>query len=311
MRAVLDEREFVEVETPILHHTQGGATARPFRTHVNAYDVDMTLRIALELYLKRAVVGGIERVYELGRNFRNEGLDSTHHPEFTMLEAYQAYGDYRSMAKLTRDIVIAAARAVGRTVVPDGQGGEIDLTPDWREVRLYEVVSAAVGDEVTPTISTRHAGELAAAHDLEVQPGWDQGQIVVELFERLVEKRLREPTFVMDYPRSVRPLARAHRDTPGLSEAWDLVIGGVEVGTGYSELADPVDQREQLVQQARRAAAGDLEAMRLDEDFLTAMEYGFPPTGGMGLGIDRVLGLLTGTGIRETILFPLVRPRSD
>jgi len=309
LRSELERRDFVEVETPILQYTQGGATARPFRTHMNAFDVDMTLRIALELHLKRAVVGGVERVYEIGRNFRNEGLDSTHHPEFTMLEVYQAYGDYRSMAQLSRELIVASARAVDRTRVPDGRGGEVDLEQEWRELRLYDAVSAAVGEELTPATSLDRAREIAAAHCVEVQPHWQQGELVVEIFEQLVEETLRTPTFVLDYPRSVRPLARAHRSEAGLAEAWDLVIAGVEIGTGYSELSDPVDQRQQLVEQARRGAAGDVEAMELDDDFLTALEYGMPPTGGMGIGIDRVMRLITGSGIRETILFPLVRPR--
>jgi len=309
LRSELERRDFVEVETPILQYTQGGATARPFRTHMNAFDVDMTLRIALELHLKRAVVGGVERVYEIGRNFRNEGLDSTHHPEFTMLEVYQAYGDYRSMAQLSRELIVASARAVDRTRVPDGRGGEVDLEQEWRELRLYDAVSAAVGEELTPATSLDRAREIAAAHCVEVQPHWQQGELVVEIFEQLVEETLRTPTFVLDYPRSVRPLARAHRSEAGLAEAWDLVIAGVEIGTGYSELSDPVDQRQQLVEQARRGAAGDFEAMELDDDFLTALEYGMPPTGGMGIGIDRVMRLITGSGIRETILFPLVRPR--
>jgi len=308
IRAELDVRDFVEVETPLLHNLQGGAAARPFRTHFNAFDLDMTLRIALELHLKRAVIGGVERVYEIGRIFRNEGLDSTHHPEFTMLEAYEAYGDYLTMADLTQHLVVTSARAVDATVIPDGRGGEVDLTGTWQQRRLHDLVSEALAQEVTPQTPVDRLRWIAAERDIPLLEHWEAGDIVLELYEQLVEFDLLEPTFVMDYPRATRPLARRHRSTPGLAEAWDLVIAGVEIGTGYSELSDPVEQRELLVAQARRGAGGDLDAMTLDEDFLAALEYGMPPTGGMGLGIDRVLRLLSGTGIRDTILFPLVRP---
>jgi lysyl-tRNA synthetase, class II len=308
VRGTIDRHGFVEVETPVLQSSHGGAAARPFVTHVNAFDQRMTLRIALELHLKRAIVGGVERVYEIGRIFRNEGIDSTHSPEFTMLEAYQAYGDYDTMADLTRELVVEAAGAIGRTVVPDGRGGEIDLTAPWRRVTLHQAVSGAVGEDVSIDTDVERLRKLAANHDVELVPGWGHGEIVLELFEKLVEHTLTEPTFVVDYPESVRPLARPHRDDPRLVEAWDLVIGGVELGVAYSELVDPVIQRERLVEQSLRAAQGDPEAMDLDEDFLRALEYGMPPTGGMGLGIDRLLMLLMDVGIRETILFPMVKP---
>jgi len=309
LRSELDTRGFVEVETPMLHHVHGGAAARPFQTHINAFDLDMSLRIALELHLKRAVIGGIERVYEIGRTFRNEGLDSTHHPEFTMLEAYEAYGDYLSMAALTQQLIVACAEAVDRTVVPDGCGGEIDLRSEWPRIPLHDLVSSAVGEAVTPQTPLSRLSRLAAAHGVDLLPQWRAGDVVVELYEKLVEGQLRQPTFVIDYPRSTRPLARSHRTTEHLAESWDLVIAGVEIGTGYSELNDPVEQRQQLVEQASQAAAGVAEAMLLDEEFLAALEHGMPPTGGMGMGVDRVLRALTGAGIRETILFPLVRPR--
>ena len=310
VRRTLDRRGYTEVETPVLQASHGGAAARPFATRVNAFDQEMTLRIALELHLKRAIVGGIERVFEIGRIFRNEGVDSTHHPEFTMLEAYEAYGDYDSMAELTTEIVLEAARAAGRTVVPDGRGGEVDLEGPWRRVALHEAVSEAVGEVVTIDTGAGRLRELAAKHDVDLQPGWGHGEIVLELFEKLVEHTLVRPTFVRDYPASVRPLARPHRDDPRLTEAWDLVIGGVELAVAYTELVDPVIQRERLVAQSLLAAEGDPEAMDLDEDFLRALEYGMPPTGGMGLGIDRLAMILMGVGIRETILFPLVKPEA-
>jgi lysyl-tRNA synthetase class 2 len=308
LRATLDADGYLEVETPLLQPLHGGAAARPFTTHLNAFDMPMYLRIAIELYLKRLVVGGVDRVFEIGRNFRNEGVDSTHSPEFTMLEAYAAYGDYDSMAELTRELVLGAARALGRTVVPDGRGGEIDLEQPWQHVTVHGAVSTAVGSEVTVETPAEELRALAERHDVALQPDWDAGEIALELFEKLVEHTLIQPTFVRDYPSSVRPLARPHRSVPGLVEAWDLVIGGVELGVAYSELVDPVEQRQRLVEQSLKAAGGDPEAMQLDEDFLRALEYGMPPTGGMGLGIDRLVMLLMGTGIRETIAFPLLRP---
>ena len=308
LRATLDRRGYVEVETPVLQVVHGGAAARPFATHVNALDLDVTLRIATELFLKRLVVGGIERVYELGKTFRNEGIDATHFPEFTELEAYEAYGDYDSMAELTRALVLDAARALGRTVVPDGQGGEIDLEAPWRDATIHGLVSEAVGEDVDPGTPLGRLVALAGKHDVVLQPGWDAGEVVLELYEKLVEHTLLQPTFVRDYPTSVRPLARPHRDDPRLTEAWDLIIAGVELAPAYSELVDPVEQRRRLTEQSLRAAGGDPEAMALDEDFLRALEHGAPPMGGMGLGVDRLVMLLTGTNIRETILFPLVRP---
>jgi lysyl-tRNA synthetase class 2 len=299
---------FVEVETPQLQVVHGGASARPYRTHVNAWDLDVTLRIALELYLKRAVVGGIDRVFEIGKNFRNEGWDTTHSNEFTMLEFYEAYGDYDTVADRTRDLVLACARAVGRTTVPDGRGGEVDLEQPWRSATLHELVSEAVGESVTTQTPREQLLVLAARHEVALQPSWDAGEIVLELYEQLVEDELLAPTFVRDYPVSVRPLARSHRDDPGLAEAWDLVVAGTELATGYSELVDPVEQRRRLTEQSVKAAGGDPEAMQLDEDFLRALEHGAPPMGGQGMGIDRLLMLLTGLGVRDVILFPLVRP---
>jgi lysyl-tRNA synthetase class 2 len=308
LRDSLHERGYLEVETPMLQLLHGGATARPFVTHSNALDVDLYLRIAPELYLKRAVVGGIDRVFEINRNFRNEGVDSTHSPEFAMVEAYQAYGDYDTMATLTRELVQAAARALtGSLVVTHYDGTEFDLGT-WSSVTLFGVLSEALGTEVTAETPTAALLEYAAKHDVPVDPHWGRGKLAEELFEALVVPSLIAPTFVRDYPVETSPLTRAHRKTPGVAEKWDLYVRGVELATAYSELVDPVVQRERLVQQSRLAAKGDLEAMQLDEDFLRAMEYGMPPAGGMGMGIDRLLMVLTGLGIRETILFPMIRP---
>lgn len=311
LRSTLDGRDYVELETPVLQSVHGGAAARPFRTHLNAFDTEMTLRIATELYLKRAIVGGIPRVYEIGKTFRNEGVDSTHSAEFTMLEAYESWGDYHTMAELTRALVVDAARALGLSeVLAYSAGGPvpIDLDGAWRHATVFELVAEALGEPVDPDTDVATLQRFAGAAGVELQPGWDAGQIVLELYEKKVERTLLQPTFVRDYPVSVRPLARRHRDDPRLAEAWDLVVGGVELAPAYSELNDPVDQRARLVEQSLAAAAGDPEAMELDEDFLRALEYGMPPTGGMGMGVDRLIMVLTGKSIRETVLFPMIRP---
>jgi lysyl-tRNA synthetase class 2 len=308
LRATLHARGYLEVETPILQSVHGGATARPFHTHLNAFDLDMSLRIATELYLKRCIVGGIEKVYEIGPAFRNEGVDSTHSPEYTLLEAYEAYGDYDTMAELTRALIVDAAAAAGVTVPIAGNGTAIDLAGPWRSVTLHDAVSEAVGEPITPDTGVEQLRRHAERLDVALKPDWSAGEIVLELFEKLVEHSLIQPTFVKDYPVGVRPLARPHRDDPRLAEAWDLIIGGVELAPAYSELVDPVEQRRRLLAQSLAAARGDPEAMQLDEDFLRALEYGMPPTGGMGLGVDRLIMLLTGRGIRETILFPLIKP---
>ncbi|MEN3611222.1 lysine--tRNA ligase [Plantactinospora sp. ZYX-F-223] len=309
LRDSLHARSFIEVETPMLQPLPGGATARPFVTHSNALDTDLYLRIAPELFLKRAAVGGIDRVFEINRNFRNEGVDSSHSPEFAMLEAYEAYGDYDTMATLTRDLVQAAAfAAAGSHVVTHADGTEFDLGGQWRSVTLYGTLSEALGEEVTVRTGMADLLGYAEKVGLAVDPQWSPGKLAEELFEELVVPTLRQPTFVRDYPEETSPLVRAHPDEPGLTAKWDLYVLGFELATGYTELVDPVVQRERLVAQAQRSAKGDDEAMRLDEDFLRAMEYGMPPLGGMGMGIDRLLMALTGLGIRETILFPMVRP---
>ncbi|TYB48799.1 bifunctional lysylphosphatidylglycerol synthetase/lysine--tRNA ligase LysX [Actinomadura chibensis] len=312
VRAVRDfwhDEGYLEVETPMLQPIHGGAAARPFQTHINAYDMDLYLRIAIELYLKRLVVGGIEKVFEINRNFRNEGADSTHNPEFTMLEAYGTYLDYNDMADLTQRMYQnAVVAALGTTVVVH-DGVEIDLgLARWPRITLYGAVSEALGEEVTPHTPIEDVRKLADARDISWDPKWGQGKLVQELFEELVEHTLVQPTFVMDYPVETSPLTRQHRDEPLLTEKWDLIGFGTELGTAYSELVDPIEQRRRLTEQSLLAAGGDPEAMQLDEDFLRALEYAMPPTGGMGAGIDRMIMAFTGKGIRETILFPLVKP---
>ena len=309
VRSSLLARGFMEVETPILTPLHGGANARPFTTHYNAYDVEVYLRIALELYLKRLVVGGIDKVFEIGRNFRNEGVDSTHNPEFTMLEAYEAYGDYTTIGELTQSLAQeAAVAAFGSTVIRRADGNEYDIGDPWPWVTVHEGISLALGEEVTPDMELPVLLELCAMADVPLHPGWNRGQVILEMYERLVEKQTVQPTFYKDFPVEVAPLTRQHRADPRLAERWGLVAFGAELGTGYSELVDPVEERARLTAQSLLAAGGDAEAMRLDEDFLLALEYAMPPTGGMGMGIDRLMIMLTGESIRETILFPFVRP---
>ena len=309
VREELHVRGYLEVETPVLQTLHGGANARPFTSHINAFDLDLYLRIALELYLKRLVVGGIDRVYEIGRIFRNEGVDATHNPEFTMLEVYQAYGDYNTMATLTRELIQAAAEAAhGRQVAIRPDGTEVDISGTWREETVHGALSAALGTQVTPDTSEQELRGFAAERGIDLQPGWDQAQVLLELYEHLVEAVTVEPTFYRDFPVEVAPLTRQHRQDPRLAEKWDLVAFGAEIGTAYSELVDPTEERARLTAQSLLAAGGDPEAMQLDEDFLRALEYGMPPSGGMGMGIDRMLIMLTGASIRETVLFPLVKP---
>ncbi len=292
----------------MLQLIHGGAAARPFVTHLNAMDVDVYLRIAPELFLKRAVVGGVERVFEINRNFRNEGVDSSHSPEFTAIETYEAYSDYNGMAALTRDLIQNAARAaLGGTTAEYEDGTIIELGGSWREITLYGALSEAAGEDVTVSTPMSTLRALADRVGVSVAPHYGPGKLAEELFDHLVVPSLIEPTFVRDYPVDTSPLTRSHRSEPGLAEKWDLYINRMETATAYSELVDPVVQRERFVEQARYAGLGDVEAMKLDEDFLRAMEYGMPPAGGMGMGVDRLLMALTGLGIRETILFPFVR----
>jgi lysyl-tRNA synthetase class 2 len=307
LRATFASHDFLEVETPMLQTIHGGASARPFVTHSNAFDTELFLRIAPELFLKRAVVGGLERVFEINRNFRNEGADSTHSPEFAMLEAYQSYGDYHSIADLTQELIQNAAQAVaGSHVVTWADGTEFDLGGNWARLPMYSSLSEAAGVEVTPQSTVPELEKLAASVGVEVALS-THGKLVEELWEHFVKPGLTAPTFVMDFPVDTSPLVRDHRAIAGVVEKWDLYVRGFELATGYSELVDPVIQRERFVEQAKQGARGDVEAMRLDEEFLRAMEHGMPPMGGMGMGIDRLLMAITGLGIRETILFPLVK----
>ncbi len=302
-------RGFVEVETPMLQVLHGGAAARPFQTHMNAFDIDVYLRIAPELFLKRCVVGGMDKVFEINRNFRNEGADSSHSPEFAMIETYEAYGSYDTMATLTRELVQEAATLVhGSTVVRLVDGEEYDLSGQWTEVTLFGSLSAALGEVVDVRTPMARLVAIAERIGVPVLAHYGPGKLAEELFEHLVVPGLHAPTFVRDYPEETAPLTRQHRKTAGLAEKWDLYVRSFELATAYSELVDPVVQRDRFLAQARLAAKGDAEAMRLDEDFLRAMEYGMPPSGGMGMGLDRLLMALTGLGIRETILFPLVKP---
>jgi len=307
LRQTFAERDYIEVETPMLQTMHGGASARPFATHSNAFDTELFLRIAPELFLKRAVVGGIDRVFEINRNFRNEGADSTHSPEFAMLESYEAYGDYNSMAELTQTLIQNAALAVaGSHVVTWADGTEYDLGGEWDRISMYGSLSDAAGIVITPETPVSELQALADREGVEVHLP-NHGKLVEELWEHFVKGGLTSPTFVMDFPLETSPLTRAHRSIPGVVEKWDLYIRGFELATAYSELVDPVIQRERFIEQAKQGAAGDVEAMRLDEEFLRALEFGMPPSGGLGMGIDRLLMALTGLGIRETILFPLVK----
>ncbi len=314
IRDTLNAKGFVEVETPILQQIHGGATARPFATHINSYDLDLYLRIAPELYLKRLCVGGMERVFELGRAFRNEGVDFSHNPEFTLLEAYQAHADYKDWIDGSRELIQNAAQAAnGAHVVmrpgADGVLEEVDISGTWPVKTVHDAVSEALGEHIDANTRLTTLRRLSDAAGIPYLARWDAGAVVLELYEHLVEDRTEQPTFYIDFPASVSPLTRPHRSQAGLAERWDLVAWGVELGTAYSELTDPVEQRRRLEEQSYLAAGGDPEAMELDEDFLQAMEYAMPPTGGLGMGVDRVVMLITGRSIRETLPFPLAKPR--
>ncbi|MGV0853580.1 bifunctional lysylphosphatidylglycerol synthetase/lysine--tRNA ligase LysX [Mycolicibacterium phlei] len=314
IRETLVGKGFLEVETPILQQIHGGANARPFLTHINAYDLDLYLRIAPELYLKRLCVGGVERVFELGRAFRNEGVDFSHNPEFTLLEAYQAHADYHVWIDGCRELIQNAAQAANGAPVflrprEDGVLEPVDISGEWTVKTVHGAVSEALGEEIGPDTDLATLRRLCDAAKIPYLTHWDAGAVVLELYERLVEDRTEEPTFYKDFPTSVSPLTRPHRSIPGVAERWDLVAWGVELGTAYSELTDPVEQRRRLQEQSLLAAGGDPEAMELDEDFLQAMEYAMPPTGGLGMGVDRVVMMITGRSIRETLPFPLAKPR--
>jgi lysyl-tRNA synthetase class 2 len=308
-RRTLHERGFIEVETPVLHVEAGGAHARPFVTHHNTLDVDLYLRIALELHLKRLIVGGMERVFEIGRIFRNEGMSTRHNPEFTMMELYQAFGDWNDVMDITEVLITTAALdATGTTIVSIG-GADVDLTEPWPRVRMVDAVSAKVGRVVHPSQPIDELRALAERHGVRWEQRWGGGKIVEELFEKLCEADLVRPTFVTGHPTEISPLARVDRHDPWLTERFELFVDARELGNGYSELNDPVEQRLRFEEEQAAKEAGDDEAGFLDEDYLRALEYGMPPTGGLGIGMDRVAMLLAGVdSIKEVILFPTLRP---
>jgi len=311
-RAFYDARGYLEVETPTLHPIPGGGTAAPFKTHYNAIDQDMYLRVATELYLKRLVVGGLERVYEIGRIFRNEGMSFKHSPESTMLESYEAYADYLDIMELTQSLVQQVAKeSIGTTSV-SFRGHDFDLGADWRRVTMHDLVSQVTGEEITPDTTTDVLKQIASKHNVTPEPWWSAGMIVGELYDKVAEATITSPTIVCDYPIEISPLARKHRDDPRLVERFEVVICAMELANAFSELNDPIDQRDRFEKQQEARDHGDLEANPLDEPYIEALEYGMPPTGGMGMGIDRLVMVLTDSpSIRETILFPALRPETD
>ncbi|HKY66569.1 MAG TPA: lysine--tRNA ligase [Acidimicrobiales bacterium] len=311
-RRFLEDRGFVEVETPVFHPIPGGALARPFTTHHNALDLDLYLRIAPELYLKRLVVGGFERVFELARVFRNEGLSTRHNPEFTMLELYQAYADYGDVMELTEQLIAHLATEVTGSPVVTYQGREVDLTPPWTRATLVDLVEEHAGVRLDLRMPLDELRRIATEHGVEVDEGWGPGKLVLEVYEKTTEAELWGPVFVLDYPKEVSPLARDHREVPDTVERFEAIVAGRELANAFSELTDPDEQRRRFEDQARAKAAGDAEAMVVDEDYLRALEYGLPPTGGLGIGMDRLVMLLTDTpSIRDVVLFPTLRPESD
>ena len=310
-RRWLEDRGFVEVETPVFHPFPGGALARPFVTHHNALGTDLYLRVAPELYLKRLVVGGFEKVFEIARVFRNEGLSPRHNPEFTMLELYQAYADYGDMMRLVEELVAHLATELHGSTVLTFEGRELDLTPPWRRATLSDLVEEHTGVRVDPRMSVEQLRAVCDEHGVPWEEGWGPGKLVLELYEKTTESKLWGPVFVLDYPREVSPLARDHREVPDTVERFEVLIAGRELANAFSELTDPVQQRERFEAQAAARAGGDVEAMAVDDDYVRALEYGLPPTGGLGIGIDRLVMVLTGTStIRDVILFPTLRPEA-
>ncbi|HSK35814.1 MAG TPA: lysine--tRNA ligase, partial [Actinomycetota bacterium] len=310
LRESMLARDFLEVETPILNPVPGGALARPFVTHHNALDTDLYLRVASELYLKRLLVGGVDRVFELGRMFRNEGIDTTHNTEFTMLESNSAFQDYRDMMELARGVILEAADAAGLGRRLAYRGREIDLGGDWGEVTLLDAVREAIGQpDLAYDWPLNRVRELCDKHDVAWEPGWGTGKLVLELYEKHAEHRITDPTFVTDYPVEASPLAHPHRDDPIVTERFELIIGGREYANCFSELTDPDEQRARFEEQALAKAAGDEDAMVVDEAYLRALELGMPPNAGLGIGVDRLVMLLAGlSSIREALLFPQLRP---
>ncbi len=311
-RRWLEDRGFLEVETPVFHPIPGGALARPFTTHHNALDIELFLRVAPELYLKRLTVGGFERVFEIARVFRNEGLSSRHNPEFTMLELYQAYADWTDLMALTEELIAhLAIDLVGSSTI-SYQGREVDLTLPWRRATMSQLVAEHAGVEVSLDDGAERLRQVAATFDIVLEDGWGPGKVLLVIYEKTTEPNLWGPVFVTEYPKEVSPLSRDHRDKPGLTERFEAIVAGRELCNGFSELTDPAEQRLRFDEQAAKAAAGDREAMGIDEDYLRALDYGLPPTGGIGIGIDRLVMLLADAGsIRDVILFPTLRPETD
>ncbi|HOJ12233.1 MAG TPA: lysine--tRNA ligase [Clostridiales bacterium] len=311
IRKYLDDRGFLEVETPLLNPIAGGAAARPFITHHNTLDMDLYLRIAPELYLKRLIVGGLERVYEIGRMFRNEGISVKHNPEFTMMEVYQAYTDYRGMMELAEGIVSTVAQEALGTTKIEYQGQEVDLTPPWDRLTMIEAVKKYTGVDFDEISGDEEARKIAIEKGIEIKADIKWGEVLCALFEEYVEEKLIRPTFIYDYPIEVSPLTKKKPDRPELTERFEIFVTGREMGNAYSELNDPIDQRQRFVEQMKKREAGDEEANMIDEDFLNALEYGMPPTGGLGIGIDRLIMLLTDSwSIRDVLLFPTMKPKA-
>jgi len=310
IRKFLDDRGFLEVETPVLSPIAGGAAARPFITHHNALDIDLYLRIATELHLKRLIVGGFDKVYELGRVFRNEGISIKHNPEFTTIEIYQAYADYKDMMDLTEELITTVAQEVLGTLKITYQGQEIDLTPPWQRLTMVEAIKKYVGVDFENVSSLDEARKIAKDLGIEVEENWQVGHIINEVFEKKVEDFLVQPTFIMDYPVEVSPLAKRKKDNPQFTERFELFITCREIANAFSELNDPFDQKERFLEQLKERQRGNQEAHMMDEDFIEALEYGMPPTGGLGIGIDRLVMLLTDSySIRDVLLFPTMRPK--
>jgi lysyl-tRNA synthetase class 2 len=311
IRRYMDAEGYLEVETPMLHPIPGGATAKPFTTHHNALDMEFYLRIAPELYLKRLLVGGFERVYEINRSFRNEGISVRHNPEFTMLECYQAFADMRTMMELIEGLVRSVTTEVLGSPTVTYQGVDVDFGSPWRRATMIELTSDAAGEDVSFARTLEELKALCATHEVPFEKSWGKGKLITELFEKLVEKHLVQPTFVTDYPLETSPLARKKPGEPELTDRFELIVCGREIANAFSELVDPVDQRERFAAQMDAKASGDEEAMGYDEDYLRAMEYGMPPAGGMGIGIDRLVMLLTNSAsIRDVLLFPHLRPEA-
>ncbi|HHU64134.1 MAG TPA: lysine--tRNA ligase [Clostridiales bacterium] len=310
MREFLDERGYLEVETPVLHNIAGGAAARPFITHHNTLDMDMYLRIATELHLKRLIVGGLEKVYELGRVFRNEGMSVKHNPEFTSIEIYEAYTDYNDMMDLTEELISTSVERVLGTTKIEYQGQEIDLTPPWTRMTMVEAVKKYADIDFNQIESDEQARDVAKKLNVDVDKKATKGQVLNEIFEEYVEDHLIQPTFIMDYPIEVSPLAKKREDNPMMTYRFELFITGREIANAFSELNDPMDQKERFLEQVEQRKAGDEEAHMMDEDYINALEYGMPPTGGLGIGIDRLIMLITDSpSIRDVILFPTMKPK--